>query len=78
MGKNLLFCLFLKTFYNYWKLGKEEVVLDQKTLRKLEKTRSLLIRTGLKYGFHNQKTLLVSQRLDEIINQYYSKYSFPK
>lgn len=52
--------------------------MDNKILRKLERTRKLMIQTGLKYGFHNQKTILISQRLDEIMNQYYSEYTFTK
>lgn len=47
--------------------------MENKTLIKLEKMRFLMIKTGLNYGFQNDKTLLISQRLDELINDYYSQ-----
>jgi hypothetical protein len=36
----------------------------------IEMKRKELIETGLKYGFNSSKTLLVSQKLDDLIVQY--------
>lgn len=52
--------------------------MDKKIVRKLEKTRALLIQTGLKYGFQNKKTIMLSKRLDRIMNKYFSQCTFPK
>lgn len=36
----------------------------------LEKTRSEMIRCGIKYGLENEKTILLSKKLDILLNQY--------
>lgn len=49
-------------------LGGES--MDKGILKQLEQTRELMIESGLKYGFRNTKTIQLSKRLDELLNEY--------
>lgn len=44
--------------------------MDKGILKQLEQTRELMIESGLKYGFQNTKTIQLSKRLDELLNEY--------
>ena len=44
--------------------------MDKGILKQLEQTRELMIECGLKYGFQNTKTIQLSKRLDELLNEY--------
>ena len=43
-------------------------------LKKVEDTRKLMIQSGLQYGLLDTKTILLSERLDELLNLYSNKY----
>ena len=44
--------------------------MDKSILKQLEQTRELMIESGLKHGFRNNKTIQLSKRLDELLNEY--------
>lgn len=44
--------------------------LDVKLLLELEQTRALMIQSGMKYGFQHENTLLLSKKLDGLMNEY--------
>ena len=44
--------------------------MDKGILKQLEQMRELMIESGLKHGFQNAKTIQLSKRLDEILNEY--------
>ena len=44
--------------------------MDKGILKQLEQTRELMIQSGLKHGFQNAKTIQLSKRLDELLNEY--------
>ena len=44
--------------------------MDKGILKQVEHTRELMIESGLKYGFRNVKTIQLSKRLDELLNEY--------
>lgn len=42
--------------------------MDKDILKKLEITRQLMIDSGIKHGFLNQKTIQLSKQVDHLIN----------
>ena len=44
--------------------------MDKGILNQLEQMRELMIESGLKHGFQNAKTIQLSKRLDELLNEY--------
>ncbi|MFJ8234549.1 Spo0E family sporulation regulatory protein-aspartic acid phosphatase [Ureibacillus sp. NPDC094379] len=42
----------------------------QDILKELEDTRELMIRSGMKNGLQNPKTIRLSRQLDELMNRY--------
>lgn len=39
-------------------------------LAELEKTRVLMIQSGMRYGFRDVKTIKLSEKLDELMNKF--------
>ncbi len=44
--------------------------LNVNLLLELEQTRALMIHSGMKYGFQHENTLLLSKKLDALMNEY--------
>ena len=44
--------------------------MEKGILKQVELTRTLMIQSGLKHGFQNVKTIQLSRRLDELLNEY--------
>ncbi len=44
--------------------------MEKGILKQVELTRTLMIQSGLKHGFQNAKTIQLSRRLDELLNEY--------
>ncbi|GLC87669.1 aspartyl-phosphate phosphatase Spo0E family protein [Lysinibacillus piscis] len=40
-------------------------------LKQMEKTREMMIRSGVENGLQNVKTIQLSRRLDQLMNTYY-------
>lgn len=44
--------------------------MEKSLLKKLEQTRQLMIESGIENGLQNPKTIRLSKRLDQLMNQY--------
>ncbi|WP_431029306.1 aspartyl-phosphate phosphatase Spo0E family protein [Lysinibacillus sp. LZ02] len=44
--------------------------MEKGILEQLEQMRALMIQSGMKHGFGNAKTIQLSKRLDELLNEY--------
>lgn len=44
--------------------------MEKNLLKKLEQTRQLMIESGIENGLQNPKTIRLSKRLDQLMNQY--------
>lgn len=44
--------------------------VENNLLKRLEQTREMMIQSGMKNGLQNPKTIRLSKRLDELMNQY--------
>ncbi|MFP3918719.1 aspartyl-phosphate phosphatase Spo0E family protein [Lysinibacillus telephonicus] len=44
--------------------------MENNLLKKLEQTRQLMIESGIENGLQNPKTIRLSKRLDQLMNQY--------
>lgn len=44
--------------------------MENSLLKKLEQTRQLMIESGMENGLQNPKTIRLSKRLDQLMNQY--------
>lgn len=47
-------------------------------LREMEKTRALMIQSGIKNGLHSLKTIRLSRKLDQLHNQYNKEQGYPQ
>ena len=47
-----------------------EVILDEALLSEIESTRQLMIQSGIENGLQSNKTLLLSKRVDRLMNAF--------
>jgi len=45
-------------------------------LKQMERTREMMIRSGVENGLQNAKTIQLSRRLDQLMNTYYRQTTF--